>query len=107
MLYKFKSKNSGDLIMTGPVGDAVLRTMGKEPGPKGILEPRDMPGAVAALEAAIAAEEAARAQAEAEAREEGRKLPPPGGVTLRQRAWPMVEMIKRAHKADVEIVWGV
>lgn len=107
MLYKFKSKNSGDVIMTGPVGDALLRTLGKEPAPQGILEPADMPGALKALEAAIAADEAAREQAEAEARAEGRKLPPQGGVTLRQRAWPMVEMIKRAQQADVEIVWGV
>lgn len=106
MLYKFKSKNSGDLIMTGPVGDAVLRTMGKEPAPKGILEPADMPAALQAIEAAVAADERARAEAEAEARAEGRKLPP-AGISLRQRAWPMVEMIKRAQKADVEIVWGV
>jgi hypothetical protein len=107
MLYKFKSKNSGDVIMTGPVGDAVLRTLGKEPAAKGILEPADMPNALKALEAAIAADEAAREQAEAEAHAEGRTPPPQGGVTLRQRAWPMVEMIKRAQKADVEIVWGV
>lgn len=106
MLYKFKSKNSGDLIMTGPVGDAVLRTMGKEPAPKGILEPADMPAALKALEAAVAAEEAARKEAEAEAQADGRTLPAPG-ITLRVRAWPMVEMIKRAQKADVEIVWGV
>lgn len=107
MLYKFKSKNSGDLIMTGPVGDAVLRVMGKEPAPKGILETADMPTALRALEEAVAAEEAARAQAEAESRAAGERLPPASGLGLRQRAWPMVEMIKRAQKAGVDIVWGV
>lgn len=107
MLYKFKSKAAGDVIMTGPVGDAVLRSMGKAPGAQGIVLPADMPGAIAALEAAVAADEQARHQAETEARAEGQTLPPRTGVTLRQRAWPLVEMMKRAHAADEEIVWGV
>jgi len=107
MIYKFKSKAAGDVIMMGPAGDTVLRTIGKEPAPKGIVEPAAMPAAIAAIESAIAADEAARAQAEQEAAAEGRQLPPREGVTLRQRAWPLVEMMKRAHAADKEIVWGV
>lgn len=107
MLYKFKSKAAGDVIMTGPVGDAVLRIVGKEPGATGIFERGDLPGAIAALEAAIAADEASRAQAEADAAAEGRTLPPREGVTLRQRAWPLVEMLRRAHAAGKDIVWGV
>jgi hypothetical protein len=107
MIYKFKSKAAGDVIMMGPAGDMVLRTIGKEPTPKGIVEPAAMPAAIAAIERAIAADEAARAQAEQEAAAEGRQLPPHEGVTLRQRAWPLVEMMKRAHAADKEIVWGV
>jgi hypothetical protein len=107
MLYKFKSKAAGDVIMTAPAGDALLRIVGKEPGERGIVLPTEMPAAIAALERAVAEEEAARAQAEVEALAEGKTLPPRGGVTLRQRAWPLVEMMKRAHAADKEIVWGV
>jgi hypothetical protein len=107
MLYKFKSKAAGDVIMTGPVGDAILRLVGREPAPKGIFTPEQMPGLVAALEAAVAAEERRRAEAEAAARAEGRELPPPDGVGLRQRAWPLVEMLRRAHAAGEDIVWGV
>jgi hypothetical protein len=107
MIYKFKSKAAGDVIMMGPAGDMVLRTIGKEPAPKGIVEPAAMPAAIAAIEQAIAADEAARAQAEQEAAAQGRQLPPREGVTLRQRAWPLVEMMRRAHAADKEIVWGV
>jgi hypothetical protein len=107
MLYKFKSKAAGDLIMMGPSGDQVLRIIGKEPAPKGIIEPADMPAAMAALERAVAEEEAARAKAEREAEAEGRTLAPREGVSLRQRAWPMVEMLKRAHAAGQDIVWGV
>jgi hypothetical protein len=107
MLYKFKSKAAGDLIMMGPNGDEVLRIIGKAPAPKGIVEPAAMPAAIAALQQAIEADDAARAQAEAEAQAEGRKLPPSEGITLRQRAWPMIEMMKRASAEKADIVWGV
>jgi len=107
MIYKFKSKAAGDVIMMGPSGDQVLRTIGKEPAAKGIIEPAAMPAAIAAIERAIAADEAARAQTAQEAEAEGRTPGPHEGVLLRQRAWPLVEMMKRAHAADKEIVWGV
>ena len=107
MIYKFKSKATGDLIMTGPVGDQVLGILGRSPAAQGIVESATMPAAIAALESAIAAEEAARAEAEREARSEGRSLPPRKEVSLRQRAWPMIEMLKRAHAEKEDVVWGV
>jgi hypothetical protein len=107
MIYKFKSKATGDVIMTGPVGDQLLRIVGKDPAAQGIIEPDAMPAALQAIDQAIANEESARAEAEREAAAEGRKLAPREGVTLRQRLWPMVEMIKRAHAEHKDIVWGV
>jgi uncharacterized protein DUF1840 len=107
MIYKFKSKAAGDVIMMGPSGDHVLRIIGKQPGPKGIIEPADMPAAIAAIERAIADEEEARRQAEADAAAEGKTLARGEAVSLRQRAWPLVEMMKRAHADGKEIVWGV
>jgi hypothetical protein len=106
MIYKFKSKSSGDVIMLGPTGDQVLRVLGREPAPKGIFEAAALPRAMRSLEAAIVAEEAARAQAEREAAAEGRALAP-RDIGLRQRVWPLVEMMKRAHAAEHDIVWGV
>lgn len=104
MIYKFKSKAAGDVIMMGPSGDQVLRLIGKEPGPKGIIEPAQMPAAMKALEAAIADDEAARKDA---AEAEDGKAPKGDGISLRQRAWPLVEMMKRALAANENIVWGV
>ena len=109
MLYKFKSKAGSDVIMMGPGGDEVLRLIGKPPSPKGILEAADMPAAIQAIESAVAAEDAARQQAEAEAAAEGRTLAPRGdaAVSLRQRAWPLLELMKRAQPKGLDIVWGV
>jgi hypothetical protein len=107
VIYKFKSKAAGDVIMTGPAGDELLRALGRAPVPKGIFEPADMPALTTAIEQAIATDEQARAVAEAQAAAEGRALPPRREVSLRQRAWPLVEMMRRAHKAGEPIVWGV
>lgn len=107
MIYKFRSKAAGDVIMMGPSGDQVLRLLGREPSPQGIIEPGAMDAAMVAIEHAIAAEETARADAEKEAAAEGRTLAPAEGVSLRQRAWPLVEMMKRSRKEDHPIVWGV
>ena len=107
MIYKFKSKAAGDVIMMAASGDQVLRILGREPAAKGILEVADMPAAVQAIEAAVMQDEQARQQAEAEAAAEGKPLAPRESVTLRQRAWPLLEMIKRSHAAQAEIVWGV
>jgi len=99
MLYKFKSKASGDLIMLEANGRRVLEIIGKEAGPKGIILPEQMPAAIAALEAAIVLEESHDEEAPA---------PVPGeGLGLRQRAVPFIEMLQRNYKAGHEVVWGV
>ena len=105
MLYKFKSKAAGDLIMLEPNGRRVLELIGKDPAGKGIILPAEMGPAAAALEAAISQEEA---QAQASADDTGGRsesLPKP--VSLRQRAVPFIEMLRRCERAGQEIVWGV
>lgn len=107
MLYKFKSKAAGDLIMTEPVGARILKALGREPQPQGIFLSEDLPGLINALEQSIAAEEQALERLEAEAQARGETPPPREAVSLRQRAWPLIEMMRRAQAADKEIVWGV
>jgi hypothetical protein len=98
MLYKFKSSATGDLIMLGPQGDQMLRAIGREPAAKGIIEADAMPAAISALQAAIAAAE----QPGDDPDEKGAPQ-----VGLRQRLWPMVEMLRSAHAARAVVVWGV
>jgi len=104
MIYKFKSKATADLIVMGPVGDNLLRLVGREPAAKGIIEVGALPAAIAALEAAVAAEEAARAKSGGDEPDESA-----GGdnVSLRQRAWPLLEMMRRSQREGADIVWGV
>ena len=107
MLYQFKSKDSADVIMLGPAGDHLLSVLGRAPSAKGIVEVADLPAAMLALERAIADDEAAWAQVQADAKAEGKSLPPRNGVTLRQRAWPLLEMMRRAHAHQHQVMWGI
>jgi len=106
MLYKFKSKDSADVIMLGPAGDHLLNVLGRAPGAKGIVDVSDLPAAMLALERAIADDEAAWAQVQADAKADGKPLPTRNGVTLRQRAWPVLEMMRSAHAHQHPVMWG-
>ena len=110
MLYKFKSKVTADLIMLEPNGRQMLTLIGKsESGSlsKGILEPQDMPAAISALERAIAEDDEVQQQRLREALAAGEKLARSDVVSLRQRAVPFIDMLRRCQAADKEIVWGV
>ncbi len=107
MLYKFKSKASGDLIMLEPNGRRVLEIIGKAPGPTGIILPPEMEAAAAALEQAIVREEALQQAQIGEARAAGKEPPESDAISLRQRAVPMIDMLRRCAAAGREIVWGV
>jgi hypothetical protein len=108
MLYKFKSKAAGDVIMLGPNGDQVLRLLGREPAPRGIFEVDAMAAIVAALQTAVAADDAARrsAQAAGDASDAGAPGRSGDAIALRQRVWPLVEMLRRSQAAREVIVWG-
>jgi hypothetical protein len=109
--YEFKSKATGRLLLLGPSAEQLLRVIGKEPAATGIIAPAVMPAAIAAIAAAIDQEEAqARTpihSAVGALVADGSDATRGDGVTLRQRAWPFVEMMKQAHRDGEAIVWGV
>jgi hypothetical protein len=111
MLYKFKSKVTGDVIMLQANGQRVLEIIGKhsasEPSIKGILLPEQMPQALEALSNAVRLEEAQQKETLAQAQAD--KLPPPrfDAISLRQRTLPFMDMIKQCLKAKEAITWGV
>ncbi|MEO7852132.1 MAG: DUF1840 domain-containing protein [Rubrivivax sp.] len=109
MIYKFKSRATGDLIMLGPDGDRMLQLLGREPAPKGIIDVEHIDAAIATLQQAMHDEEASAAT-DSDDRSDGGN----GGdgdaakaVSLRQRLWPMVEMLKQARSESQPVVWGV
>lgn len=107
MLFKFKSKATGDLIMLEGNGRRVLEIMGKSPEAKGIILPEQMHAGIAALQAAIADEELQHKQTVDQALDKREAAPQFDPIGLRQRAHPFIAMLQVCAKADKEIVWGV
>ena len=110
MIYKFKSKATGDLIMLQPNGEAILKIIGKadaEQLRRGIVLPEELEGAIRALQAAVADEEQARAMLVQQARADGQTPPPAPTLGLRQRSLPFIQMAQRCLAEKKEIVWGV
>lgn len=112
MLYKFKTKNAADVIMLEPNGRQILQLIGKSPAGQGIITASETEAAISALTAALAREEQAAstpapaatdAADAADAEHEEQHNP----VSLRQRAAPFLELLRRAQKDGTEIVWGV
>ncbi|MDO9279162.1 MAG: DUF1840 domain-containing protein [Polaromonas sp.] len=105
MLYKFKSKTTGDLIMLEPNGRRILEIIGKTPTPQGILLVAHMPAAIASLEEAIAQEQIERQAAAGKSESADAESDAPLG--LRQRALPFIDMLKRCRRDGSDLVWGV
>lgn len=107
MLYCFKSKAAADVVMLSESGDAVLRLMGREPALQGILEAAALPGLLQALEAGVAEDDAQFQRAVDAAKAAGEPVPRRHGVSLRQRAWPLHELMTRSQREGADVVWGV
>jgi hypothetical protein len=102
MLYKFKSKAAGDVIMLQPNGQQVLEIIGKhsaaDPSLKGILLPEQMPGALDLLNAAITHEETSRRNAIAKAQAEGLPTPRFEAISLRFPRLPVRQWVLSVPK---------
>lgn len=113
MIYEFKSRVTGTLVTTQAVAERILMIIGKNIAAKGVILPEQMPAAIAALEVAIAQDRAAAQdggkQTAAELADGGDD--PEGGqpspISLAQRAFPFLDMLRTAHAAGKEITWGV
>jgi Domain of unknown function (DUF1840) len=104
MIYKFKSKASGDVIMLAAHGEQMLRLLAREPSAKGIFEVSALRQTEQLLLAAI--RESADAGHETAATPDD-DTPAAAAITLRQRLWPFIDMLRRAQAEQVPITWGV
>ena len=119
MLFEFKSRATGTVVMTADVGKKVLPLVGKSPDPKGIITVSQMPAAIAALEsackrenelAATARNKAGHPAAPNDAAATAQDLDPaddPHLIGICQRVYPLIEMLKAAQAAGKDITWGV
>ena len=104
MLVQFVSSETGEVLMCAEVARVLLQAMGKETTARGAFLPEQMLPAAQALRDAVQRSEAAQPPAE-EDEEEGKKKEIVVG--LRQRAWPLIDMLERTARSGpkANIVW--
>ena len=104
MIYKFKSKSNGDLIMLEENGRQILEIIGKCGSAKGIVLVEQMSAAIESLETAIAKEHADKQQAPSDDSNTNEEMEL---LSLRHRALPFIVLLKRCLHDGTELVWGV
>jgi Domain of unknown function (DUF1840) len=107
MLFKFKSPAASDLIMLDADARKLLKIMLGDDPVKGIVQVKDMPGCIAALEEALLQDEAARKRQAEKADDEDVDAVPLDAIRLSQRATPMLKLLQRCLKEESDLVWGV
>jgi len=107
MLYEFRSRATGTVIMTADVAEPLLRALGKRAEPRGIITVAQLPAAIERLERAKAAaleSPAAPIQAPNGHPLESQEAPEP--VSFGQRAWPLLELLRAALAGGRDVTWG-
>ena len=99
MLVKFHSSSSGELMMFAESARTLLGLLGKECTARGVFMVDELPGAIAALRAAM---NRRRGEAPAKDVDAGAEDLPVGFV---QRATPFVELLERTLADEGHIVW--
>lgn len=125
MLFEFKSRATGSVIMTNAVGKKVLPLIGKPADARGIITVDQMPTAIKALEAACRRENELAAAAKSKGKGPGSQGQTAAGsvdmaspdaegsdddphlIGICQRVYPLIEMMKASHSAGRDITWGV
>ena len=99
MLVKFDSE-AGSFSMDGVIAVQLLKAMGHSGTVPSAILAKDIPAAVARLRSAFAAPLAAKTSPDSDDKDQKEVL-----VSLRQRAFPLIDLLTRAAEKGVEVMW--
>jgi hypothetical protein len=105
-LVVFRSKAAAEIFMFPETAARLLQIMSKTEGERGVIRADEVGDALNRLTAAVDQEKSElRAQREPDQRSDhGERAPP---ITLGQRAFPLIEMLRAAQRKRVDVTWGV
>lgn len=111
MLIPFSSKAAADFFMFEQHARPIFELMGEPFAPKGVISGLEAAQYLQQLQRGLAAlqpEQAADARLDAnDLLNDQANEPPPQSVGLKQRAWPLMDMLARASAKNTDVVWGV
>ena len=99
MLVKFDSE-AGSFSMDGAIAVQLLKAMGHSGTVPSAILAKEIPAAVARLRSAVAATPAAQTSPNSDDTDQKEVL-----VSLRQRAFPLIDLLTRAAEKGAEVMW--
>jgi len=107
MLVTFSSKAGADILMLAQHAKPLLTIIGKTDDKdlltRGVFMPEQLQAAIARLEEAIAAEPQRTQDEDPDNDQPKDALAMPVG--LRQRSFPLMDLLKRANELNVPVMW--
>jgi len=100
MLVRFDS-DAGSFTMFGDVAVKLLKMMGHSGTVPSAILARDIPAALGRLKSAVAAEPEPSPQPP----ESNKDTASEAKVSLRQRAFPLIDLLARAEKRGSDVMW--
>ncbi len=109
-LVVFRSKAAGEIFMFAETAQRIFEIIGKDNAGRGVITAEQVPGALARLQAAVDEEKLALKASAEDAEQAGRRGEDgarPTPITLGQRAFPLLEMLRAAQNKQVDVTWGI
>lgn len=97
MLVTFTTKNYADIMMFGNVAQVLLKMMGHSTTVPGVILAADVPATLERLKKAIDAEKTLPPDTDTDEKEPA--------VSIAHRAFPLIELLAAAAKADANVTW--
>jgi len=97
MLVTFTTKNYADIMMFGNVAQVLLKMMGHSTTVPGVILAADVPAALERLKKVIDAEKTLPPDTDTDEKEPV--------VSMAHRAFPLIELLAAAVKADANVTW--
>jgi hypothetical protein len=101
-LVVFRSRAASEIVMLPDTAQRLLELMGRSMAERGVITHGQINDALTRLQEAVEQEKKSDAP-------RSNDDDPPGThpVSLRQRAYPLLEMLRAAHKQGVDVTWGI
>ncbi len=100
MIYEFKSRATGSIVMTQVVGEGILKAIDHDYSAKGVITTEQMPEAIAKLKALSEANPSGSQSSDENDDDDAQ-------VSFAQRAFPFIEMLEASLAAGKDVTWGV
>jgi hypothetical protein len=106
-LLVFRSRAASEVIMVAENAQRLLEIIGKPMGERGVITAAQIDDALGRLERAVGAEGQGGGEKNAAASGGVDANADATPVGLRQRAFPLMQMLRAAKRSNADVTWGI